>query len=153
LILCELYSISLPFPGLQTRFKFPDVSYEEVSKEARDLIKRLICDPKVRLGRNGVQDFKQHPFFQAMDWDNIRNTKPPYIPEFSSPTDTRNFEPIDEEDSSTRRYHTDPMPPSRMTALTVHLPFVGFTYTHNCKLSDSPPSVTEEGGGMWCLAM
>jgi len=40
LILCELYSISLPFPGLQTRFKFPDVSYEEVSKEARDLIKR-----------------------------------------------------------------------------------------------------------------
>ena len=66
---------------------------------------RLICDPKMWLGRNGVHDFKQHLFFQAMDWDNIRNTKPPYIPEFSSPTDTRNFEPIDEEDSSTRRYH------------------------------------------------
>ena len=31
------------------------------------------------------------------------------------------------------------MPPNKMTALTVHLPFVGFTFTNSSKISDNPP--------------
>ena len=62
-------------------------------------LSRLICEPGARLGRNGVDDFKSHPFFAGIDWDNIRQTKPPYIPEYSSPTDTRNFELLDDNDS------------------------------------------------------
>ena len=37
------------------------------------------------------------------------------------------------------------MPPNKMTALTVHLPFVGFTYTNNSKISDNPPKSGKVG--------
>ena len=37
------------------------------------------------------------------------------------------------------------MPTNKMTALTVHLPFVGFTFTNSSNLSDNPPA--SRGGG------
>ena len=37
------------------------------------------------------------------------------------------------------------MPPNKMTALTVHLPFVGFTFTNNSKISDNPPTSSGTG--------
>ena len=66
---------------------------------------RLICDPKVRLGRSGIEDFKRHPFFAGIDWDDVQSMEPPYLPEFTGPTDTSNFEPIEDEDSLPRHHH------------------------------------------------
>uniref|UniRef100_A0AAR2J372 Serine/threonine-protein kinase MRCK alpha n=1 Tax=Pygocentrus nattereri TaxID=42514 RepID=A0AAR2J372_PYGNA len=113
------------------RFQFP-AHVTEVSENAKDLIRRLICSREHRLGQNGIQDFKQHLFFSGIDWDNIRNCDAPYIPEVSSPSDTSNF---DVEDDCLKNSET--MPPPSITAFSGHhLPFVGFTYTSQCSLSD-----------------
>ena len=49
--------INFVFPySYQNCFDFPtDV---DVSEEAKDLMKRLICSAEVRLGQNGIEDFK-----------------------------------------------------------------------------------------------
>uniref|UniRef100_A0A8C5W7X0 Serine/threonine-protein kinase MRCK alpha n=1 Tax=Leptobrachium leishanense TaxID=445787 RepID=A0A8C5W7X0_9ANUR len=113
------------------RFQFP-TQLADISENAKDLIRRLVCSREHRLGQNGIEDFKNHPFFVGIDWDNIRNCEAPYIPEVSSPTDTSNF---DVDDDCLKNCETMP-PPTHTGFSGHHLPFVGFTYTSNCVLSD-----------------
>ncbi|ORX45841.1 AGC/NDR/NDR protein kinase [Hesseltinella vesiculosa] len=72
---------------------FPDD--QPISREAEDLIRRLICEPENRLGRNGVNEIKAHPFFYGVNWENIRNEPSPHVPQLQSITDTSYF-PTDE---------------------------------------------------------
>ncbi|XP_058458205.1 serine/threonine-protein kinase Genghis Khan isoform X2 [Malaya genurostris] len=114
-------------------FDFPndDEDYQ-VSEHAKDLIKKLICAPEYRLGQNGIDDFKTHPWFEGIDWDTIRNGQAPYIPEVSSPTDTSNFD-VDDTDIKL----SDAVPPTTNPAFSGHhLPFIGFTFTKESSISD-----------------
>ena len=51
-----------------------------ISKEAQKLIYDFLEYKDKRLGLNGIDEIKKHPFFKNFNWDNVRNTKPPFIP-------------------------------------------------------------------------
>ncbi|XP_003219299.1 serine/threonine-protein kinase LATS2 [Anolis carolinensis] len=73
-------------------------SQVKLSPEASDLITKLCCAAEDRLGRNGADDIKAHPFFASMDFSmDIRRQPAPYIPKISHPMDTSNFDPIEED--------------------------------------------------------
>lgn len=74
---------------------------------AKDLIKKLLtADRTKRFGclKNGAADIKTHKWFKGLDWDRIfaRKVKPPYVPAYSAPNDTSNFDryPESDEDSA-----------------------------------------------------
>ncbi|XP_026324420.1 serine/threonine-protein kinase Genghis Khan [Hyposmocoma kahamanoa] len=111
----------------------PDEHAAQVSEEAKDLIRRLICSSENRLGKNGLQDFKNHPWFAGLDWENLREMQAPFVPDVSSPTDTSNF---DVDDTDIRSSDAVP-PPSASSAFSgLHLPFIGFTFTAGSRFSD-----------------
>ena len=70
----------------------------KISKEAEDLIWKLINNSNQRLGIGGAEEIKKHPFFKDVDWDNIRNTKAPFIPRLKNDYDTHYFETLEEKE-------------------------------------------------------
>jgi protein-serine/threonine kinase len=44
-----------------------------------------------RIGRNGADEIKAHPFFAGIDWNTIREYEPPFIPALRSIIDTSYF--------------------------------------------------------------
>ncbi|XP_048856476.1 serine/threonine-protein kinase MRCK beta-like isoform X2 [Brienomyrus brachyistius] len=115
----------------EDRFQFPS-NVTDVSEDARDLIQRLICSREQRLGQSGIEEFKKHPFFKGVDWENIHHMGAPYIPDVTSPSDTSNF---DVDDDVLK--NPDVAPPLSHAGFSgQHLPFVGFTYTTDSCFSD-----------------
>ncbi|EPY52016.1 AGC protein kinase Cek1 [Schizosaccharomyces cryophilus OY26] len=82
--------------------------------DAVDLINRLLCmEPSERLGAGGVEEVKSHPFFRGVNWDNVVNEEPPFVPKPFAPDDTIYFDSrgLDELDYS--RYYTQPSEQTR----------------------------------------
>ena len=63
----------------KNNLSFPDKT--KISDEAYDLIKKLIIDVDKRLGYNGSEEIKRHPFFKKINWETLLNSIPPFIPE------------------------------------------------------------------------
>ncbi|CAD8070381.1 unnamed protein product [Paramecium primaurelia] len=66
----------------------------KISAQCQDLILKFICDPNERLG--DPNKIKKHPFFSGIDWINIRNQQPPYIPDKKKLTS--NFDKFEEKE-------------------------------------------------------
>ncbi|XP_054652802.1 rho-associated protein kinase 2 isoform X3 [Dunckerocampus dactyliophorus] len=101
---------------------FPDDV--EISKDAKNIICAFLTDREVRLGRNGVDEIKRHPFFRNDQWtfDTIRDTVAPVVPELSSDIDTSNFDEIEDDKGDVETF------PTPKAFVGNQLPFVGFTY-------------------------
>lgn len=69
----------------------------KLSKDATDILKKLLCDAENRLGSGGIHEIKKHPFFKGLDWDNLRNTKSPFSPKIKDEEDCSRFDKFEEE--------------------------------------------------------
>lgn len=117
-------------------FKFPVNA--QVTDEAKDLISNLICDQAHRFKR--LDQFKSHPWFTGIDWDHLREMKPPYQPKVIGPEDTSNFDIDDSAPPTNNKFDNLIAPTTKDSLLNVHLPFVGFTCTFNTSKSRSQSS-------------
>jgi len=112
-----------------------------ISREAQDLIEKLVCDRSTRLGVEGI---KAHPFFRGINWDTIRDGPAPFPPELKSPTDTSNFEEYEEldEEEAEQRY-IEATRKGLKTPTAEDLPFIGYTF----KGFDGGRRTTNDKGG------
>jgi hypothetical protein len=63
-----------------------------MSEEARDLVRRFLCERTVRIGAHGgLEEIQAHPFFDGFDWDRVRDGPAPLVPHIAHATDTSNF--------------------------------------------------------------
>ncbi|QLQ79314.1 hypothetical protein HG537_0B06620 [Torulaspora globosa] len=78
--------------------EWPDFSSPEdkeafESSHAKDLIERLlVVDPSKRLGFNGAQEIKDHPYFKDVDWENVYDEEASFVPAVEHPEDTDYFD-------------------------------------------------------------
>ncbi|XP_056151251.1 rho-associated protein kinase 2 [Lampris incognitus] len=126
---------------------FPDDV--EISKDAKNIICAFLTDREVRLGRNGVEEIKRHPFFKNDQWtlETIRDSVAPVVPELSSDIDTSNFDEIEEDKGDVETF------PTPKAFVGNQLPFVGFTYfkedqllsaSNNSSTQDNSPNMKGE---------
>ncbi|XP_064626393.1 rho-associated protein kinase 2-like isoform X3 [Lineus longissimus] len=112
---------------------FPDDV--EISSKAKSLILRFLADRTTRLGINGSNEIRAHPFFRndQWDWSNIKQSVPPIVPELASDDDTSNFDDIDKDDSPDETFSV----PKAFAGN--HLPFIGFTYNRGTTILSQKP--------------
>ncbi|XP_048641671.1 citron Rho-interacting kinase isoform X5 [Marmota marmota marmota] len=106
--------------NFQRFLKFPDDP--KVSSGFLDLIQSLLCGQRERLKFEGLCC---HPFFSKIDWNDIRNSPPPFVPTLKSDDDTSNFD--EPEKNSWVSSSPCQLSPSGFSG--EELPFVGFSYS------------------------
>ncbi|VDD81032.1 unnamed protein product [Mesocestoides corti] len=69
-----------------------------LTREAKDLLKGLLkksVSERLGSGPTDAEEIKRHPFFQAVNWDQVyaRQLEPPFKPSLTSETDVSRFDP------------------------------------------------------------
>lgn len=81
----NIINLRIPWPSEEDGF--PPV--------ARDFIEKLlVLDVEKRLGHNGADEIKGHPFFEGINWDTLiyESREDIFIPQIENPEDTSYFE-------------------------------------------------------------
>lgn len=103
-ILYEMLFGFPPFPGKSIQetalrilhwrraLRFPEGI--NVSQEAIDLLKHLLCEPESRFQ---FEQIAAHPFFRGFNFEDVEANVPPMIPIVHYPTDTSHFDEIEPE--------------------------------------------------------
>ena len=111
-------------------FKIP--SDAKLSSNAMSLIKSMVNHSDKRLGKNGAEEIKKHPFFKGFDWSKVLSMKPPFIPSIKNDWDTSYFDKFEE----TTPFHlVDKTKPKHRKEID----FVNFTY--KCDQNNTKGSV------------
>ena len=72
-------------------------SCAHLSREACDLIARLLAPAPVRLGaRGGMAEILSHVWFRGFDWRHIRDMVPPVVPRLASEIDVSRFDDVEQ---------------------------------------------------------
>ncbi|XP_054794956.1 uncharacterized protein LOC129301519 [Prosopis cineraria] len=108
----------------KSHLKFPEEA--RLSPEAKDLICKLLCNVNHRLGSNGADEIKDHPFFKGVEWDKLYQMEAAFIPEVNDELDTQNFEKFEESDI--QNHQASRSGPWRKMLSSKDLNFVGYTY-------------------------
>ncbi|GLT76903.1 hypothetical protein SLA2020_485370 [Shorea laevis] len=108
----------------RTHLKFPEEA--KLSPEAKDLIKKLLCNVEQRLGTKGADEIKAHLWFKGVEWDKLYQMKAAFIPEVNDELDTQNFEKFEEADNQMPT--TTKSGPWRKMLSSKDINFVGYTY-------------------------
>ncbi|GAB2265956.1 hypothetical protein Dimus_000990 [Dionaea muscipula] len=104
--------------------KFPEEA--KLSREAKDLICKLLCNVDQRLGTKGADEIKAHPWFKGIEWDKLYQMEAAFIPEVNDELDTQNFEKFEE--METQAQTSSKSGPWRKMLPSKDVNFVGYTY-------------------------
>ncbi|KAH1097331.1 hypothetical protein J1N35_014252 [Gossypium stocksii] len=108
----------------RTHLKFPEEA--KLSAEAKDLIRKLLCNVEQRLGTKGAYEIKAHPWFKDIEWERLYQIEASFIPEVNSDLDTQNFEKFEELGAQVQP--STRSGPWRKMLSSKDANFVGYTY-------------------------
>jgi len=105
----------------------PLVFGDEIGSQARSILTGLLTrDPTQRLGLNGADEIRKHPFFaKNIDFEKLLQKKiqPPFKPSVTSPVDVSNFDTV-----FTTEAPMDSVVEGSQLSQTVQAQFAGFSY-------------------------
>ncbi|XP_064210252.1 citron rho-interacting kinase isoform X4 [Anguilla rostrata] len=107
--------------NFQRFLKFPNEP--KASRNFVDLVQGLLSGAQDRLG---FEDLRCHPFFSEVDWSNLRQALPPFVPALRAEDDTSNF---DEPEKPSPRPTAAPLRPPRSGFQGQDLPFLGWFFS------------------------
>ncbi|XP_029427642.1 citron Rho-interacting kinase isoform X3 [Rhinatrema bivittatum] len=106
--------------NFQRFLKIPE--YPTVRNDYIDLLQSLLCEKKERLNYEGLCS---HLFFSSVEWNNIHDSLPPFVPTLKSDDDTSNF---DEPEKNLRNVS----PPCQLISAGFSgedLPYIGYSFS------------------------